>query len=58
MIACDTEVVLDGRVLGQAGDEAEARAYLDRLSGRAHEVLSGLVVVEDGEERSGLERTP
>jgi septum formation protein len=27
------------------------------MSGRAHEVLSGLVVLVDGEERSGLERT-
>ena len=27
------------------------------MSGRAHEVLSGLVVLGDGEERSGLERT-
>ncbi len=27
------------------------------MSGRAHEVLSGLVVLADGEDRSGLERT-
>ena len=42
---------------GKPADEAEAREYLDRMSGRAHEVLSGLVVLADGEERSGLERT-
>jgi septum formation protein len=57
VIACDTDVVLDGKALGKPRDEAEAREYLDRMSGRAHEVLSGLVVLEDGEERSGLERT-
>jgi nucleoside triphosphate pyrophosphatase len=57
VIACDTDVVLDGRALGKPGDEAEAREYLDRLSGRAHEVLSALVVLAGGEERSGLERT-
>jgi septum formation protein len=57
VIACDTDVVLDGRVLGKPEDELEARAYLDRMSGRSHEVLSGLCVIEDGEERSGLERT-
>ncbi len=57
VIACDTDVVLDGRALGKPGDEAEAREYLDRLAGRAHEVLSGLVVLAGGEERSGLERT-
>jgi septum formation protein len=27
------------------------------MSGRAHEVLSGLVILDAGEERSGLERT-
>jgi septum formation protein len=57
VIACDTDVVLDGGVLGKPADVTEARAYLDRMSGRSHEVLSGLVVLEDGEERSGLERT-
>lgn len=57
VIACDTDVVLDGRALGKPGDEAEAREYLERLSGRAHEVLSGLVVLVDGEERGGLERS-
>ena len=57
VIACDTDVVLDGRALGKPADEAEARAYLDRMSGRAHTVMSGLVVLVGGEERSGLERT-
>jgi nucleoside triphosphate pyrophosphatase len=57
LIACDTDVVLDGVALGKPGDEAEAREYLERMSGRAHVVMSGLVVLADGEERSGLERT-
>jgi septum formation protein len=57
VIACDTDVVLDGEVLGKPADAGEARAYLDRMSGRAHTVMSGLVVVEDGEERSGIEKT-
>ena len=57
VIACDTDVVLDGEVLGKPADAADARRYLDRMSGCAHTVMSGLVVVEDGEERSGLERT-
>ncbi|HET6998684.1 MAG TPA: Maf family protein [Solirubrobacterales bacterium] len=57
VIACDTDVVLDGKALGKPADAAEAREYLDRMSGRSHEVLSGLVVLEGGEERSGLERT-
>jgi septum formation protein len=57
VIACDTDVVLDGEVLGKPADAAEAREYLDRMSGRAHTVMSGLVVVEDSEERSGIEQT-
>jgi septum formation protein len=57
VIACDTDVVLDGKALGKPADAAESRRYLDRMSGRAHEVLSGLVVVVDGEERTGLQRT-
>jgi septum formation protein len=57
VIACDTDVVLDGEVLGKPADAAEAREYLDRMSGREHLVMSGLVVLEGGEERSGLERT-
>lgn len=57
VIACDTDVALDGKALGKPRDEAEAREYLDRMSGRAHTVLSGLVVLRDGEEHSGLERT-
>jgi septum formation protein len=57
VIACDTDVVLDGEVLGKPADAAEAREYLDHMSGRSHTVMSGLVVIERGEERSGLEET-
>jgi len=46
VIACDTDVVLDGEVLGKPTDEREAREYLDRMSGRAHTVMSGLVVCD------------
>jgi len=57
ILACDTDVVLDGKALGKPADGEEARKYLERMSGRAHMVLSGLVVLADGEERRGLERT-
>jgi septum formation protein len=57
VIACDTDVVLDGRALGKPRDEVEAREYLDRMSGREHLVLSGLVVLESEQERSGVEVT-
>jgi septum formation protein len=57
VIGCDTDVVLDGEVLGKPADAAAAREYLDRMSGRAHTVMSGLVVWGDGKERSGVEKT-
>jgi septum formation protein len=57
VIACDTDVVLDGKALGKPADKREAWEYLERMSGRDHTVMSGLVVLVDGEERSGLERT-
>jgi septum formation protein len=57
VIGCDTDVVLDGKALGKPADEVEAREYLERMSGRAHQVLSGLVILDGEEERSGLERT-
>lgn len=57
VVACDTDVVLGGKALGKPADEREAREYLDRMSGTAHVVMSGLVVLADGEERSGIERS-
>ena len=58
VIACDTDVIVDGEVLGKPADAADARAYLDRMSGHGHTVMSGLVVLDEaGEEHSGLERS-
>ena len=45
VLGVDTEVVLDGRVYGKPGDAAEAEAMLDELSGRTHEVVSGLCLL-------------
>jgi septum formation protein len=56
VIAGDTEVVIDGEVLGQPGNEQEARAHLERLSGREHHVLGGLALVgPDEEPRTGVD---
>jgi septum formation protein len=49
VLGVDTEVVLDGRLLGKAGSEGEARERLQALSGRTHEVLSGVVVLAGGD---------
>lgn len=44
VLAVDTDVAIGGRLLGKAEDEAGARERLEALSGRAHEVLSGIVL--------------
>lgn len=43
-IAVDTLVCLDGRLLGKPADEADAHKMLLDLSGRTHEVLSGMSI--------------
>jgi septum formation protein len=48
VLGVDTEVVLDGRIYGKPGDAAEAEAMLEALSGRTHEVVSGLCLVTPG----------
>jgi septum formation protein len=58
VLGVDTEVVLDGRVLGKATDRAAARTRLKKLSGRTHEVLSGVVLAPpEAEERRGIARS-
>ena len=42
MLGVDTEVLLDGELLGKPADATEAEAMLEALSGRTHEVVSGL----------------
>ncbi len=42
VLGVDTAVVVDGRSLGKPGNATEAEAMLERLSGRTHEVVSGL----------------
>jgi septum formation protein len=48
VLGVDTAVVLDGEVFGKPGSEAYAERMLERLSGRTHEVVSGLCVVTPG----------
>lgn len=45
IIAADTVVALDGRVLGKPADGPDAFAMLSALSGRRHQVYTGLTVV-------------
>jgi septum formation protein len=42
VLGVDTEVLLDGELLGKPATPGEAEAMLESLAGRAHEVVSGL----------------
>ena len=57
VLGADTEVVLDGAVLGQPADANRARASLEALSGRTHDVLTGVVLASPEDERSGVARS-
>ena len=48
IIAADTIVVCQGKILGKPADEAEAYEMLRLLSGREHRVITGLCVLKDG----------
>ena len=44
VVAADTVVVCDGKALGKPRDEADALQMLQLLSGRSHQVITGLCV--------------
>ena len=56
VVAADTVVVLGSDVLGKPADAAEAREMLRRLSGRTHEVVTG-VHVRRGDRRASAVET-
>ena len=54
VLGADTEVVLDGDVFGKPSNTADAAAMLRRLSGRTHEVISAVWLVEASRELSDI----
>ena len=54
VLGVDTEVVLEGEVFGKPPDLGAARAMLLRLSGRTHEVMSGIALLRGGEEQTAV----
>jgi len=48
VLGADTVVAVGRRMLAKAADEAEARRFLELLSGRRHKVLGGIAVVLPG----------
>ncbi len=57
VIGADTNVVVDGEILGKPRDADEATVMLRRLSGRQHEVFTGVAVAYGRQLASGVERT-
>jgi len=58
IVAADTVVVVDGDIAGKPADRAAASAMLRRLSGRTHEVFTGVCLLGPGDARAvGTERT-
>ncbi len=57
VVGADTEVVLDGEVLGKPRDRAHGLAMLRALQGRTHEVLTALALLHEGGEHTAFSRS-
>lgn len=57
VIAADTVVYLDGRILGKPKTREDAFSMLRALSGRRHRVYTGVTVLLGGQARTEYERT-
>src|SRR5690606_2354031 len=51
ILTADTTVTIDGRILGKPADQVEAREMIRTLSGRTHQVLTSVVLIQDEEIR-------
>ena len=49
VLGADTVVVVEGQILGKPADDADAARMLRLLSGRSHEVLTGVCLVGPAE---------
>ena len=48
VLGADTDVALDGDILGKPRDAAHARELVGRLNARTHEVVGGIALARDG----------
>jgi septum formation protein len=55
ILGADTVVALGARIFGKPRNRAEARATLSALSGRTHEVLTAVVLLQQGFRRGFVE---
>jgi len=54
VLGSDTIVVIDNRVLGKPHDRNDARSMLEELSGRTHQVITGLALVSGKKTYTGV----
>ena len=54
VLGADTVVVIDGEILGQPRDDHDARRMLKLLSGKGHEVLTGIALMRAGQTSQAL----
>ena len=57
VLGADTTVVVDGEILGKPRDDEEAADMLRRLSGKAHQVLTGVSLRQGAHEVGRVEVT-
>ncbi|HEY2847920.1 MAG TPA: Maf family protein, partial [Pyrinomonadaceae bacterium] len=57
VLGADTTVVIDGQIIAKPTDLDHAREMLRMLSGRWHEVLTGVAIAQDESLRTGMQRT-
>jgi septum formation protein len=57
VLGADTIVLLDGEIIGKPKDLEDARKMLKKLSGKWHEVLTGVALVKNEEAEVDLQRT-
>jgi len=57
VLAADTEVLFDGKLLGKPQDKADAVRMLRQLSGTKHTVYTGVALLQDGKKVTGVEVT-
>ncbi|MBI5696066.1 MAG: septum formation inhibitor Maf [Nitrospirae bacterium] len=54
VLGADTVVVVDGEILGKPADEADAVRMLGLISGRSHEVITGVALYDAATGRSAV----
>ena len=57
ILAADTIVVLEGRIIGKPKDRADALNILTSLSGKKHQVITGVVILQNEKEIAFAETT-